>query len=113
MQYLQILLVYDEEMKGDIHDYSLQPLLLTCQPTKVKVATDLCSRSGVNVQAHLLRQNFSRNYSSVQSGPPLLLKLYHSDSLLPKTKTCGEMAIIYHFPPIFFLLFELGIFVLK
>ena len=36
-----------------------------------------CSRSGVNVRAHLLRQNFSRNYSSIRSGPlfPILVLL--------------------------------------
>ena len=28
-----------------------------------------CSRSGVNVRAHLLRKNFSRKLSSIQSGP--------------------------------------------
>ena len=36
--------------------------LFTCQPTK----SYSCSRSGVNVRAHLLRQNFSRNFRSIR-----------------------------------------------
>ena len=39
--------------------------LFTCQPTK---STNL-SRSGVNVRAHLLRKNYSRNLSSIRSAP--------------------------------------------
>ena len=49
--------------------------LFTGQPT-TKATTN---RSGVNVRtnvrAHLLRKNFSRNFSSIRSGP-LLLMLY-------------------------------------
>ena len=39
--------------------------LLTCQPTK----SSNFSRSGVKVRAHLLRKNYSRNFSSIQSAP--------------------------------------------
>ena len=53
--------------------------LFTCQPTK----SSNFSRSGVNVRAHLLRKNYSRNFSSIRSAPwthcnklaSLLLKL--------------------------------------
>ena len=41
--------------------------LFTCQPTK----GCNCSRSGVNVRAQLLRNNFSRNFSSIRGGPLL------------------------------------------
>ena len=41
--------------------------LFTCQPTK----GCNCSGSGVNVCSHLLRNNFSRNFSSIRSGPKL------------------------------------------
>ena len=39
--------------------------LFTFQPTK----GCNCSRSGVNVCAHLLRNNFSKNLSLIRSGP--------------------------------------------
>ena len=39
--------------------------LFTCQPTK----RSNFSRSGVNVRAHLLRNNFSRKFSSIRSVP--------------------------------------------
>ena len=39
--------------------------LFTCQPTK----SSNFSRSGVNVRAHLLRKNYSRNFSSIRSAP--------------------------------------------
>ena len=39
--------------------------LFTCQPTK----GCNCSRSGVNVRAYLLRNNFSRTFGSIQSWP--------------------------------------------
>ena len=39
--------------------------MFTCQPTK----GCNCSRSGVNVRARLLRNNLSRNFSSIRSGP--------------------------------------------
>ena len=41
---------YEAVLKGDIQGYLLN-----------------CSRSGVNVRAHLLRQNFTRDYSSIRS----------------------------------------------
>ena len=40
-------------------------LLFTCQPTKISNL----SHSGVNVRAHLLRKNYSRNFSSIRSAP--------------------------------------------
>ena len=43
--------------------------LFTCQPTK----NANFSRSDVNVCAHLLRKNCSRNFSSIRSGPVSLL----------------------------------------
>ena len=39
-------------------------ILFTCQPTK----GCNCSRSGVNVHVHLLRNNLSRNISSNRGG---------------------------------------------
>ena len=39
--------------------------LLTCQPAK----SSNFSRSGINVRAHLLHKNYSRNFSSIQSAP--------------------------------------------
>ena len=43
--------------------------LFTCQTTK----SFNFSRSGVNVRAHLLRKNYSRNFSSIRSAPYMLL----------------------------------------
>ena len=37
----------------------------TCQPAK----SSNFSRLGVNVRAHLLRKNYSRNFSSIRSAP--------------------------------------------
>ena len=37
--------------------------LFTCQPTK----SSNFSRSGVNIRAHLLRKNYSRNFSSIRN----------------------------------------------
>ena len=42
--------------------------LFTCQPTK----SFNFSRSGVIVRAHLLRKNYSRNFSSIRSAPRVL-----------------------------------------
>ena len=39
--------------------------LFTCQPTK----SSNCSRSGVTARAHPILKNFSRNFSSIRSGP--------------------------------------------
>ena len=39
--------------------------LFTCQPTK----SSNFSRSGVNVRAHLLRKNYSRNFSANRKAP--------------------------------------------
>ena len=39
--------------------------LFTCQPTK----SSKCILSGVNVRAHLLRENYSGKISSIRSGP--------------------------------------------
>ena len=41
--------------------------LFTCQPTK----SSNFSRSDVNVRAHLLRMNYSRNFSSIRNAPRL------------------------------------------
>ena len=43
--------------------------LFTCQPTK----SSNFSRSGVNVRPHLLRENYSRNFSSIRNAPVSLL----------------------------------------
>ena len=59
MQYIFILFVYVDELKGNIQGYSLRLYLFTCN----------CSSSSVNVRVHLLHQNFSRNYSSIRRGP--------------------------------------------
>ena len=56
------LFIYDEELKWIIPGYYF---LFTCQPTK----SSNFSRSGVNVRAHLLRKNYSRNFSSIRSAP--------------------------------------------
>ena len=54
--------VYDEEFEME-HTGLL--FLFTCQSTK----SSNFSRSGVNVRAHLLRKNYSRNLSSIRSAP--------------------------------------------
>ena len=62
MQFMHTLFVYDEELSLGIQGYSLcllDNLLKGCN----------CSRSGVNVRTHLLRKNFSSNFSSIRSGP--------------------------------------------
>ena len=41
--------------------------LFTCQPTK----SSNFSRSGVNVRAHLLCKNYSRNFSLIRNAPVL------------------------------------------
>ena len=41
--------------------------LFTCQPTK----SSNFSRSDVNVRAHILRKNYSRNFSSIRSTPEI------------------------------------------
>ena len=67
--------------------------LFTCQPTK----SSNFSRSGVNVRAHLLRKNYSRNFSSIRSAPRLCVNVV---AILPikclflmasKDKTQGKM----------------------
>ena len=63
MQYMNIIFVCNDELKGGG----------ACKAIHfVYLATNLssnCSRSDVNVRAHLLRYNSSRNLSSIQSGP--------------------------------------------
>ena len=54
--------VYDEELKWGIQGNSLCLL-----DNKLKGCN--CSHSGVNVRMHLLRKIFSRNFSSIRSGP--------------------------------------------
>ena len=54
---IYIFFVYDEDLKWSIQGYSF--CLLACN----------CSRSGVNVRAHLLRINISRNFKSIRSVP--------------------------------------------
>ena len=58
-----ILFVYDKELKWSIQGYFF--VLFTCQPTK----SSNLSRSGVNVRAHQLHKNYSRNFSSIRSAP--------------------------------------------
>ena len=73
MQYLHILFVYDEELKGGIQGYSL---CLLANQLKLQ-----CGRSGVNVCAHLLRKNFSRKYSSIPSRPMFISHVFIESSL--------------------------------
>ena len=58
--HLFVVVNYSRRCSIYIQANHLDPYLFTCQPTKV---------SGVNLCAHLLRQSFSRNYSSFRSGP--------------------------------------------
>ena len=66
MQYMNIIFVYNEELKGDMQGYSL---CFAWQPTKVPTA----AVRGVIVRAHLLRNNYSRNFSSIRSEPVLYI----------------------------------------
>ena len=62
MQFMHTFFVYNEELRWGIQGYSLcllDSLLKDCN----------CSRLGVNVRTHLLRKNFSGNFSSILSGP--------------------------------------------
>ena len=59
---MHILVVYDEEMRWGIQGY---PLCLL--DNLLKVAT--VAARVVNVRTPLLRKNFSRNFSSIRSGP--------------------------------------------
>ena len=61
MQFMHTLFVYDEELRWGIQGYSLCLL-----DNKIKGRN--CRHSGVNVRTHLLRKNFSMNFSSIQSG---------------------------------------------
>ena len=56
MQFMHTLFVNDEELMRGIQGYSL------CL---------LDNYSGVNIHMHLLHKIFSRNFSSIQSGPIL------------------------------------------
>ena len=62
MQFMHTLFVYDEELRWEIQGYSLCLL-----DNKLKGSN--CSHLGVNVRTHLLRKIFSRNFSSIRSGP--------------------------------------------
>ena len=55
------LFVYGEELKWSIQGYYFWLLA-----NQLKVPT---SRSGVNVRAHLLSKNYSRNFSSIRNAP--------------------------------------------
>ena len=56
MQYIHILFVSDEELK--------RSTLLLANQLKLQLYP-----FGCNVRAHLLRQNFSSDYSSIRNGP--------------------------------------------
>ena len=58
---MNIISVCNEELKGGMQGYSL--CLLGSN----------CSRSDVNVRAQLLRKNYSRNLSSIRSGPQIYI----------------------------------------
>ena len=62
MQYMNIIFVCNEELKGG---HTKLFTLFNWQQTK----SSNCSRSGVNVRAHLLRNNYSRNFSLIRHGP--------------------------------------------
>ena len=62
MQFMHTLFVFDEELRWDIQGYSL------CLLDNLLKWSN-CSHLGVNVRTHLLRKIFSRNFSSIRSGP--------------------------------------------
>ena len=62
MQFMHNLFVYDEELRWGIQGY-----LLCLLDNYVKGCN--CSHSGVNVRTHILLKIFSRNFSSIRSGP--------------------------------------------
>ena len=68
--------------------------LFTCQPTK----SSNFSRSGVNVRAHLLRKNYSRNFSSIRS-TPMIKKRYFVTVCCARTafllKICIHIKLYY------------------
>ena len=59
--------------------------LFICQQTK----SSNISRSGVNVHAHLLRKNYSRNFSSIRNAPMLVLN-YQTTGLTKNKKALGR-----------------------
>ena len=67
--------------------------LFTCQSTK----SSNFSRSGVNMCAHLLRKNYSRNFSSIQRAP-ISLTLYYTyiSGLAHVDATVGALVEIMH-----------------
>ena len=65
MQYMNIIFVGNEELKGGMQGY-----LLCLLRNQLKFN---CSCSGVNERTHLLRKNYSRNFSSIRSGPITLV----------------------------------------
>ena len=72
MQQIHSLFVYEEELKGGIQGYNVFTLF-NYQPTKVS------THSSDNVRTHLLRQNLSRDYSSIRSGPVSLVLVQWKD----------------------------------
>ena len=69
MQYMNIIFVCNEELKGGIQGYSL---CLLDNQLKFQLY-----RSDVNVRAQLLRKNYSRNFSSIRSGPKFQLSSHN------------------------------------
>ena len=74
-------------------EHTVLLLLFTCQPTK----SSKFSRSGVNVRAHLLRKNYSRDFSSIQSAP-VTENLAGSQLLTVKSAApqCKLVPLIHH-----------------
>ena len=62
MQFIHTLFVYDEELGWGIQGYSL------CLLDNYLIGSNR-SHLGVKVRTHLLRKIFSRNFSSIRSGP--------------------------------------------
>ena len=76
-------------------------LTVYCQPTK----GCNCSRSGVNMRVYLLRNNYSRNFSSIRSGPLLssryatsrrVRELLRSLILIYNAELEGEQEIVHY-----------------
>ena len=71
MQYMNIIFVCKEELKGDMQGYSC---CLIGNQLKFQLQPFGCKHA----RAQLYRKNYSRNFSSIRSGPKTLLRQWHS-----------------------------------
>ena len=90
VQYMNIIFVCNEELKMSMQGYSL---CLLGNQLKFQLQPFGCD---VNVRAHLLRNNHSRNFSSIRSGPwsyslTIRLNFWRYKYWLPLPKSFSEI----------------------